>query len=401
MKRMQAFKYRLDVRDAATDTHLSQQVGCCRFVYNKGLELSADRYPGNLALSRSLVAWKQQYPWLADADSIGLQQALRNLDRAWVNFFTEPERFEKPQFKRRFKHDTYRYVGAAAAKTMQDAVWLPKLGWCKFRCSRPWQGAVKSVTVSRRAGRWYVSLQCEVHVVEPVPRLDDWVGIDVGIARYATLSDASHYAGVHSFRRSTRALARLQRLFDRKKKGSARRRKLAARVAALHAHIANQRQDRAHKVSSDIVKKHGRVRMEDLRLVHMMASARGTLENPGKNVAQKRGLNRHLADEGLRQLRTFVQYKLAWSGGSFEAVNPRYTSQKCHVCGHTAKANRPSQAVFACMSCGHKDHADVNAARNIRDTAGGEARGERTQRRRRRPAKEACKLGFTPRISAL
>lgn len=172
-------------------------------------------------------------------------------------------------------------------------------------------------------------------------------------------------------------------------------------MAAMHARIAHIRQDQAHKVSSKIVTKHGRIRMEDLRLVNMMASAQGTVENPGKNVGHKRGLNRHLADQGLRQLRTFVQYKLKWTGGSFEAINPQYTSQKCNVCHHIEKANRPSQAVFRCVACGHTDHADINAAKNIRDTAAGVSRSESTRRRRRRPADETCKLGFTPRILAL
>jgi putative transposase len=371
MKRMQAYKYRLNVRDKATDEHLSQQVGCARFVWNKALGLSETKYPGNSALSEMLPVWKKEHPWLADADSMGLQQSLQNLDRAWKNFFREPGRVGRPKFKRRLMHDSYRYVSVAAQKTRADAIWLPKVGWVTFRASRPWQGEVKSVTITRKAGKWYVSLRCDVEVDDPVARTDDAIGIDVGIARYATLSDGNFYSGVKTIDEDRRALARLQRAFARGEKGSARRRKKAGRIAAMHAYIANKRADRAHFVSSRIVKKHGQIKMEDLRLVNMMASASGTVENPGTNVAQKRGLNRHLADQGLRQFRTFVEYKLAWSGGNFLAINPRYTSQKCHSCGHTDRANRPSQAVFACVACGHTDHADVNAAKNIRQAAAG------------------------------
>ena len=398
MKRAQAYKYRLNVRDLATETYLSQQVGCARFVWNKALALSETSYPGNKALSALLPTWKQENLWLANADSIGLQQSLRNFNQAWQNFFRDPGRVGRPKFKKRLTYDSYRFVGAVAAKTRGNAIWLPKLGWVTFRASRPWQGDVKSVTITRKAGKWYVSLRCDVEVSEPAARQEPWVGIDVGIAQYATLSDGQHYLGANSFRRNRRNLARLQRAFARGKKGSARRRKMAGRIAAMHARIANIRQDRAHKVSSEIVKKHGQIRMEDLRLVNMMASAQGTVENPGKNVAQKRRLNRHLADQGLRQLRTFVEYKLKWSGGSFEAINPQYTSQKCNSCNHVDKANRPSQAVFKWVACGHADHADVNAAKNIRDTAAGTSRSESTRRRRRRPADETCKLGFTPRI---
>ena len=129
--------------------------------------------------------------------------------------------------------------------------------------------------------------------------------------------------------------------------------------------------------------------MEDLRLLNVMKSAKGTIDEPGKNVAQKRGLSRHLADQGLRQLRTFIEYKLLWSGGTFEAVDPKYTSQRCHACKHVSRQSRLTQACFRCIACGHADHADVNAAKNIRDTAVGTiAVKVRPRRRRKGPASD-------------
>ena len=388
MKRLQAYRYRLNVRDSATETHLSRQVGCNRFVWNRGLALSQAKYPGYAKLSALLPQWKHEHPWLAEVDSIGIQQSLRQLDQAWKNFFKSPEHYSRPTFKKRLQKDAYRIVGAATQKVGQGRLWVPKLGWLTFRQSRPWRGEVMSVSITRKAKRWYASLLCEVEVVEPAPRTDEWIGVDVGIAQYATLSTGKHYHGVKAFQRNRCKLARLQRRFARKKVGSARRRILGQRIAELHHHIAMMRQDQAHKVSSELVKNHGRIRMEDLRLVNMMASAKGTLDSPGKNVSQKRGLSRHLADQGLRQLRQFVEYKLVWCNGTFEAVHPAYTSQKCQVCKHIAKDNRLSQAAFRCVACGHMDHADVNAAKNIRDTAGGAPRSERARRRRHRPACE-------------
>lgn len=389
MEKLQAYKYRLNVRDAATETHLSRQVGCGRFVWNKALGASQDKYPGYSNFSALLPSWKKEHPWLDEVDSIGLQQSLRQLDAAWKNFFKFPDHFSRPKFKKRLQSDAYRIVGAAAKKAGQARIWVPKLGWLSFRQSRPWMGEVTSMTITRKARRWYVSLQCKVVEDAPKSRLnDDWVGVDVGIAQYATLSTGKHYDGVRAFRKNRRKLARLQRRFARQVIGSARRKDTAGRIAALHHHIAMKRHDRAHWVSSKLVKNHGRIRMEDLRLVNMMASAKGTHENPGKNVAQKRGLNRHLADQGLRQLRQYVEYKLKWSGGAFEAVNPAYTSQTCHACKHVSRENRLSQADFKCVSCGHGDNADINAAKNIRDTAGGVPRSERARRRRRRPACE-------------
>jgi len=392
MQRMQAYRYRLNVKAPGGLTYLSRVVGCCRFVWNRAMSLSTPKYPGFKTLCALLPVWKQELPWLAEVDSIALQQVLRNFDRAWQNFFVSPERFKRPTFKKRFAHDSFRVVGAAAGKTEQNRVWVPKLGWLPFRVSRPWRGKVTSVTYSRKAGKWYVSLQCQVEVAQPSKRDDDWMGVDVGISRYATLSDGTHYAGVHAHKRHQRRLARLQRRLKNRKKTSRRYKKAALRVARLQHHIACMRLNRAHVVSSDLVKNHGRIRMEDLRLSNMMKSAKGTVACPGKNVAAKQGLNRRLADQGLRMLRQFVEYKLAWSGGEFEAVNPRHTSQRCHQCGHIAQDNRRQQAKFACVACGHSDHADVNAAKNIRDTAAGERRGERTQRRRQGPADEA----YTP-----
>lgn len=386
MKRQQGYKYRLNLPSGAA-TRLSQQAGCVRVVWNRAMALSKDKYPGNSALSALLPKWKQDLPWLAESDSIALQQSLRNFDRAWQNFFEFPESYEKPTFKKRGDRDSFRVVGAAAAKTEEGRVWLPKFGWLCFRASRPWQGQVKSVTYSRRAGKWYVSILTEREVAEPARRDDPWLGIDVGIAQYATLSTGEHKPSVYALRRAQQRLTKLARKLDRATKWSRRRRKTKQRLAACHAQIANKRADHAHQVSSEVVKKHGRIRMEDLRLVNMMKSAKGTMEAPGKNVAQKRGLNRHLADQGLRQLRTFVEYKLAWSGGSFEAVDPKYTSQRCHACKHVARENRQTQADFKCVACGHVDHADVNAAKNIRDAAVGTiAVKVRPRRRRKGPA---------------
>jgi putative transposase len=390
MQRMQAFKYRLDVRDGDLATQLSRTVGCCRFVWNRAVALSRERYPGFKALCALLPSWKRELPWLAEVDSIALQQSLRNFDRAWQNYFQAPEHFARPAFHRRFAHDAFRFVGAAAAKTKSDRVWVPKCGWVRFRASRKWVGRVSSVSISRVADRWYVSLQCTVEVAEPALREGPWLGIDVGIARYATLSDGSHCPAINALQGQRRRLAHLQRRVARKAKGSRRRKKAALRVARMHQKIANMRADHAHRVSTQLVKNHGRIRMEDLRLVNMMKSARGTVENPGKQVAAKRGLNRRLADQGLRMLRSFVEYKLQWSGGTFEAVPAHHTSQRCHACGHTARENRLSQARFLCVKCGHIDHADVNAAKNIRDTAAGVSRSERTSRRRHQPACEAC-----------
>ena len=282
MERLQAYTYRLNVPNGLATTHLSRQVGCARLVWNKGLALSKERYPGLATLCAMLPAWKQELPFLAAADSIVLQQALRNLDRAWQNFFQFPEHFDRPVMHRRGLHDSFRIVGAAAKKLKAGRVWVPKLGWLKFRVSRPWLGEVKSITFSRRAGKWYISVQTVRQVPEPAKRVDAWVGIDVGIAQYASLSTGEHKRSIFALGKNACRLKNLQRKLAGQQKFSNRRKKQVRRIAAMQHHIAMMRQDHAHKVSSEIVKKHGRIRMEDLQLVNMMRSAKGKVESPGK-----------------------------------------------------------------------------------------------------------------------
>lgn len=385
MKRLQSYKYRLNLPDGAA-TRLSQYAGCARLVWNLALVAGGLNYTNFRKTCAMLPIWKEKFAFLRDADAVSLQQSLRDLERAWKNFHDFPDDFNRPVYKKRQSHSSFRIVGKPARKTLQGKVWLPKFGWLAYRNSRPWCGKVTNVTFSRRANRWYVSILCEREVADPAKRQDNCVGIDVGIARYATLSTGEWAPSIFAYRRARRKLAKLARKLARAKKGSKRRIKTKMRLAACHAQIANKRAAHAHQVSSLIVKKHGRVKMEDLRLSNMMKSAKGTVENPGKNVAQKAGLNRHLADQGLRQFRTFLKYKLAWSGGILETVPAHYTSQTCHACKHVARENRVTQADFACVACGHTDHADVNAAKNIRDTAVGTIAVKALLRRRQKAA---------------
>ena len=285
MQRQQGYKYRLNLPDGAV-TKLSQYAGCARLVWNMAMAASETKYPGNGHLSALLPLWKASLPFLKDCDSIALQQSLRNFDRAWQNYFGFPEHFDRPTFKKRDFHSTFRIVGAAAQKAEQGRVWLPKFGWLSYRQSRKWEGSVTSLTFRRKAGKWYVTVGTKREVKEPKPRKGDWIGIDVGIARYATLSTGAHAPSVHALRKSQRKLTKYSRILEKCQKGGRRRAKIKLRVQALHQRVANQRSDHAHQVSSLIVKKHGRVKMEDLRLVNMMKSAKGTTDKPGKNVAQ-------------------------------------------------------------------------------------------------------------------
>ena len=142
--------------------------------------------------------------------------------------------------------------------------------------------------------------------------------------------------------------------------------KQKAKITRLHSRIADARLDFLHKNSTAISKNHAVVVLEDLKGSNMSASAKGTKEQPGKNVRAKAGLNKSILDQGWFEFRRQLEYKQAWRGGQVVLINPQHTSQTCSTCGHISPENRRTQSKFRCTSCGHEEHADLNAAKNIR-----------------------------------
>jgi putative transposase len=196
------------------------------------------------------------------------------------------------------------------------------------------------------------------------------VGIDLGVARFAALSDGSFVEGAHAFRSHEPRLSFLGRRLARKVKFSANWRKAKARLTKLHSRIANIRKDHLHKASATISKNHAIVVMEDLRITNMTKSAQGTVERPGRNVRPKARLNRRILDQGWGEFRRQLAYKLPWNGGTLLLVDARNTSRRCAACGHVSADNRRDQASFVCVACGHSSNADTNAATNILGRAG-------------------------------
>ena len=153
--------------------------------------------------------------------------------------------------------------------------------------------------------------------------------------------------------------------FPGEKKGSGNWKKQRKKISRLHHTIRNVRKDFLHKLSTEVSENQARVYIEELQIRNMSASARGTIEDPGRNIRAKAGLNKSILDQGWFEFRNQLRYKLCWEGGKLVEVDSRYTSQRCSSCGHTEKENRRSQAVFKCQACGHEENADVNAAKNI------------------------------------
>lgn len=245
------------------------------------------------------------------------------------------------------------------------------LGWMRFRKSREIVGTIKNCTLGFEGGRWFVSFQTERKVPEPEHPSTSMVGVDVGIARFLTLSDGSFIEPVGAFMASQRKLARAQRALARKEKFSANWHKQKTLISRLHSRIANIRRDFLHKASTAISKNHAMVVIEDLKVSNMSRSAKGDAANPGVNVRAKSGLSRSILDQGWYEFRRQLEYKQAFRGGEVLAVPAHHTSQTCPQCQHVSPANRKTQARFQCVQCGFTEHADRVGAINIK------ARGHR------------------------
>jgi putative transposase len=322
---------------------------------------------GFAGLCKQLTKWRNrsETPWLKDSPIHPLQQALKDLERAYGNFFAQRAAF--PRFKRRRQGERFRYPDPKQIKLEQgnSRIFLPKLGWLRYRNSREVLGEVRNATVSQSCGKWHVSIQTVREVGEPVPLATGSVGIDMGIARFATFSDGSHLDALNSFRKHESRLRRYQRAMSRKIKFSNNWRKSKAKVQRIHARIGNARRDYLHKATTTISQNHAIVYIEDLQVRNMSRSAAGSLEQPGKNVAAKSGLNKAILDQGWAEFRRQLEYKLAWAGGILIAVPPQNTSSTCPRCEHVSADNRKTQARFRCVKCHYTNPADVVGAMNV------------------------------------
>ena len=383
MLRRQAYKFRIEPT-SEQQRKLRQFAGACRCVFNEALTLQqrnredGGKYIGYVAMAKQLTAWRngallpsgRLAPWLKVAPVHPLQHALKDLDRAYQNFFEK--RADFPRFKKRGLHDSFRFPDSKQFKLDQgnSRIFLPKLGWLRYRNSRQVLGTLKNVTVSLSAGHWYVSIQTEREVAVPLHAAPLAVGIDLGVVRFATLWDGERETvlePLNTFARHQHRLAKAQRQMARKTKHSRNWLKAKARVQRIQRQIANARADYLHKATTAISKSHALVIVEDLQVASMTRSASGTAEQPGSRVRQKAGLNRSILDQGWGEFARQLDYKTAWEGGWLEAVPPHRTSQECPACGFTHADNRQSQAVFLCQACRHRENADTVAAKNIRE----------------------------------
>lgn len=373
MTRYQGYRFRLRPTKAEAAL-LKRFLGCSRFLWNEVLaqnEIRVERGEKRLtykAMYDYLIYLKAEYPFLRESNAQALQQTLRDLHTAY-RYALDPKTATRfPRFKKKTSRQSVRFP--QGFKINGKGVYLPKVGWIGFRKTREIQGTPKNVTVLFDAEHWFVAIQTEREVCNSIHCSTSAIGIDVGIARFAALSDGTYVDGANAFRTYQKRLAFLQRRLSRRVKFSANWRRAKAKITRLQRRIANMRNDTLHKASTTISKNHAVVVMEDLRITNMAASAKGTRKEPGNNVRAKSNLNRRILDQAWGEFRRQLGYKMAWRGGALLLVNPRDTSCTCARCGFISRENRRTQSTFCCMTCGHMDNADTNAAINILRRAG-------------------------------
>jgi putative transposase len=333
--------------------------------------------PGYDEQCAQLTAARAEYDWLAAGSQTVQQQAFRDFAQAMRNFFNRTHR--RPTWRKAGTHEGFRQVGLKPRhikllSRRYGQVWVPKVGWVRFRWTRNIPDTVKPYRVTLdRAGRWHIAF---ANIPEPVPGPNDGsvVGVDRGVAVSVALS-SGELLRVPGLRVSeTERLGRLQRRLARARHGSNRRARTKLATARLRARETDRRRDWVEKTTTDLARRFHTIRVEDLNVGAMTRSARGSRERPGTHVSQKRSLNREIHRQGWGLLVARLQHK---ARGRLELVPPAYTSQRCSQCGHVAPGNRKSQAVFRCVACGAGPcNADVNAARNIAAGRAVTARGD-------------------------
>jgi putative transposase len=306
--------------------------------------------------------------------SFSSQQAtLRRLDKAMAAFYRRCKAGQVagyPRFKALDRWDSVEWPSDGDGcrwKPDMGRVYLQGVGHVKVHAHRAAQGCVKTISLKREGRRWYVVLSCDDVPAEPRPATGREIGVDVGVARFATTSDGEIIANPRFTRESADELAAAQQALARKERGSSNRRRAKAKVAEVHRRTRNRRADFHHKTARTLVNECDVIALEDLRITNMTRSASGTLEQPGTNVAAKSGLNRSILDAGWGQFTLILAAKAEEAARRVIFVDPRNTSINCHQCG--ARCVRPWQALVICPVHGGMD-ADVNGARNIATRAG-------------------------------
>ncbi len=375
MQVIRGYKTELDL-DNEQKTACLKHAGTARFAYNWGLRRYQEEYqakrktPHAISLHKELNALKQiDVPWMYEVSKCAPQEALRDLEKAFKNFFRKCKLKKQGKWKGKCGYPrlkskkkgigSFRLTGTI--HVYEKHIQLPRLGKLRVfeRGYIPTSGVkILSATVSEQAGRWFVSVQVEEEQPSPVWATGRAVGVDLGVKSLATLSDASTIENPKALRSNLKKLKRLSRLHSRKQKGSHNRRKAARKLARLHAHIANIRADALHKATSLIVAKTKPDQERPTCIVIEDLNVSGMLKN--------RKLARAIADVGISEFRRQLEYKAGYAGSLVHVVSRwEPSSKRCSCCGWINEDLQLSDRVFVCFECGYVADRDYNGAKNL------------------------------------
>lgn len=345
---------------------MAKHTGTARFAYNWGLTRRMERLEKNDGKERFTTAmgqhrewnlWKRENaPWWREVSKCAPQEALRDLDRAFKNFWRERKKDRKfgfPKMKRKGIHDSFRLTGAIY--TSSGSVTLPRIGEVRTKEPTDVKGKIFSVTVSREADRWFVCLTVERERPEPQSVKGPIVGADLGLNSFAVLSDGTRFQAPKPLEHLLKRFRRLSKRHSRKMKGSNNRRKSARQLARFHRRVRNMRRDFLHKLTTTLAKTKSVVAVETL-------SVRGMVRNPY--------LARSISDAGWSDFRRMLSYKTVWYGSHLIVAPRNYPStRRCSACGHVGPQVPLSERSFECPACGLVFDRDENAAKNLEQLA--------------------------------
>ena len=348
------------------ESYLTRAAGTARFAYNWALAQWQCQYeasktnptlprPNEMALRRQLNAIKRtEFPWMLEVTKNAPQMAIIQLGRAFKNFFAGRARY--PRFRKKGCNDRFTLSNdqlEVSAKRLR----IPKLGWVRMRESLRFKGRIISATVAREADHWYASITVDTADDQFLPQAENQgaVGVDLGLTTLATLSNGEKWFGPKALRGLLERLRRLGRAVSKKEKGSRNRRKAVAKLARLHARIANSRRESLHQLTTSIARRFHTIGIEDLNVKGMLSNGH---------------LSRAIADMGFHELRRQLTYKAVWRGGYVVMASRWYPSSKiCSCCKRQIETLDLGIRQWRCASCGAMHDRDVNAAVNLKNMA--------------------------------